>query len=572
MYLLKVGRFESRADAAAMQLRLKKDGFAHSSRRIDASLFLLPAAAGLLSFISFPQVNAGLAAWIALAPLALVAARAPSIRPAFAAGVIYGVVLYFPLLHWIPPVIVRYGGISGWLAWLLYALLIVVFAAFPGAVTAATGFSVRRLGARALLAFPVFWVAMELARNYIIFGGFPWLQLGYSQTGALGLIQIADLTGVYGVSFLIAWVNAAAAFAIVERRPHGRAIAPLAAGALLVLAALAYGVGASTAGPPSLRTAPRPSCRETSPSRSRRRCSRGSFARATSNLPVPSLRGTIDLAVLPESPAPTLYQHDAGYRDAMRALASRFRLGLIFNNTRVAGSGPDAQYYNSAYVVSARGDDAGRYDKVHLVPFGEYVPLARVFFFAQSITKDVSAFTPGEAVEPISLEGHSVGLSICFESIFPELIRRSTRLGGELLVNLTNDGWYGATAAPYQHLAMARWRAVENRRFLLRAANSGISAVVAPTGRIEARTALFTREVCVRALRIPNRVDSLHALGRPVRRPVCYHFCFRLARSHCSRRVRDAGGRGRRRPECWTILRERIDRVEAKVRQIRSYL
>jgi apolipoprotein N-acyltransferase len=205
----------------------------------------------------------------------------------------------------------------------------------------------------------------------------------------------------------------------------------------------------------------------------------------------------VDLGVLPESPAPLSYQGDAPYREVLRGLARRFTLGLIFNNTRFAGREESAEYYNSAYFLSAAGEEAGRYDKTHLVPFGEYVPLARLFFFAQSITKDVSAFTPGSALAPVVLGGHAIGGIICFESIFPDIARGLVRGGGELLVNLTNDAWYGATAAPRQHLAMARWRAVENRRYLLRAANSGISAVIAPSGRIESATPLFTRGVCV---------------------------------------------------------------------------
>src|SRR5438876_577253 len=187
------------------------------------------------------------------------------------------------------------------------------------------------------------------------------------------------------------------------------------------------------------------------------------------------LEGTkVDLLVLPESPTPLMFQFDTVYAGTLRQLAARYSLGMIFNNVTVSYAGGRERYFNSAYFLSRDGVEVGRYDKVHLVPFGEYVPWKSLFFFVESITKDVGDFQPGSNLTTVRLGDHTANALICFEAIFPYLARQFVRRGSNLIVNLTNDGWYGDSAAPYQHLAMARWRAVENRRYMLRAANSGI--------------------------------------------------------------------------------------------------
>jgi apolipoprotein N-acyltransferase len=169
----------------------------------------------------------------------------------------------------------------------------------------------------------------------------------------------------------------------------------------------------------------------------------------------------------------------------------------VFNNIADTERAGKTVYFNSAYFLDREGKPLARYDKIHLVPFGEYIPLRRLFFFAETITKDVEDFTPGAGYVLAPLEGRPVNALICFEAVFPELARRFVRDGSQLIVNLTNDAWYGWTAAPFQHLAMSRWRAIENRRYMLRAANSGISAIVRPTGGLQAVTGLFREEICV---------------------------------------------------------------------------
>jgi apolipoprotein N-acyltransferase len=208
-------------------------------------------------------------------------------------------------------------------------------------------------------------------------------------------------------------------------------------------------------------------------------------------------RGDADLIILPEAPSPVSYEQDAEYRSSMQRIASRFKLGLVFNNIAIEDSGNEHRYFNSAYFMYPDGKIGGRYDKIHLVPFGEYIPLKSLFAFTQTISKDVGDFSPGNE-SPLAIIGREpASAMICFEAVFPHIARRLVLAGSRLIINLTNDAWYGTSAAPYQHLMMTRWRALENRRFLLRATNSGISAVIDPVGRVQISTGILKEDICV---------------------------------------------------------------------------
>ena len=203
-----------------------------------------------------------------------------------------------------------------------------------------------------------------------------------------------------------------------------------------------------------------------------------------------------DLLMIPESPAPVFFQDDEDYKKLLEQLASRFPLGLAFNNVSWRETGGQRRYFNTAYFLDRRGSLTGTYDKMHLVPFGEYIPLKKVFFISETISKDVGEFSPGQDYSLMRIGDHPANAIICFEAVFPDLVRRFVREGSELIVNLTNDGWYGDSAAPYQHLAISRWRAIENRRYLLRATNSGISAFIEPSGAIQSSTPILRPAVC----------------------------------------------------------------------------
>jgi apolipoprotein N-acyltransferase len=192
-----------------------------------------------------------------------------------------------------------------------------------------------------------------------------------------------------------------------------------------------------------------------------------------------------DLIVWPESPAP-FFQDDARFQKALKEIAHANQAPLVVGNFGMDYLGGDVGWreFNSAIVVSADGVPIGRYDKIHLVPFGEYVPFSKLLFFARKLTGKVSKFDRGDERKVFRLNGHRYGVFICYEAVFADEVRQFARLGAEVLVNISDDGWYGDTSAPWQHLNMARMRAIENRRWILRDTNNGVTAAIDPYGRV----------------------------------------------------------------------------------------
>jgi apolipoprotein N-acyltransferase len=460
-------------------------------------LALLPALAGVLAWASFPKLNQDFLAWVALVPLLLYLIRIQKTSSAFLGGLTAGMVQFLALLYWVPRVLILYGGLPGPAAWGLFVLMVAILGCYPATVCALTRYCMNRGGTGFLLVFAPAWITLEYVRSRFPFGGFPWLLLGYSQTNSLRLLQVADLAGVYGISFLVAWVNTALVWAWLHRGYGWRACGPIVSAGVLLTACLAYGSAELRRWDqvqPQYRAAllqgnlsvdkPEPALAEKYKKGYVRMADRLGSAHA-------------DLLILPESPSPIIFQYDREYRETMQDLAHRFPLGVVFNNIRFRDGNEAGRYFNSAFFLDRSGTEIGVYDKIHLVPFGEYIPCKKLFFFSETISKDIGDFQPGDTYLTVPLRGHAVNAIICFEAVFPDLCREFVRRGSELIINLTNDGWYGNTSAPYQHLAMARWRAVETRRYLLRAANSGITAVIGPTGRIQVQTALFQEETAI---------------------------------------------------------------------------
>ncbi len=464
---------------------------------VRSGRLLLPLLAGILASASFPRIGLGCLAWISTAILALFVSECLTVRTAILGGLVAGAIERSALLIWIPPVMSKYGGLPQAEAWGAFVPLIVMLALFPAAVCAATRFLMNRLGEGLILAFPILWVAMEYSLSYVPFGGFPWLLAGYSQTKYLPLIQIADLTGIYGVSFVLLWFNVSLAWVYVKRTAGRRRFLPMTTAVVLISASLAYGwtrIRHWGGLEPDRRVAMIQGDLSADEDWQQLRWDlEEGYARLAARI----RPGDADLLVLPEAPSPVTFEQDADYRESMRRLAGRFGLGLIFNNIAYEEVNGEPRYFNSAYFMNSQGEVVARYDKIHLVPFGEYIPLKRLFGFAQTVTKDVGGFDPGSAYSVALVGGQPVNAIICFEAVFPRLEREFVLRGSRLIVNLTNDRWYGTSAAPYQHLLMSRWRAIENRRYLLRATNSGISAVIDPLGRVRASTALLTRDVCL---------------------------------------------------------------------------
>jgi len=472
-------------------------------RGIEGRAWLLAITSAVLQVVIFPLANLYVLCWISVAPLliALIRARQAGtlqlrgqvkLLPAtpaqgFLLGYVCGILWYCGSCYWIYSTMKQYGGISAAGA----AGLLFLFSLYLGLYHGLFGLVVSVLAQwsqrAALVISPFVWVGIELARTRIT--GFPWDLLGTAQVDNIPLSRLATITGVYGVSLEIMIVNAAfaAGFLVHRRRTKSLRVAAVAAAILLQ-------VGRWAPAPkfPTDRTALL--VQENIPVLDSTDWTRQYFDDTLADLSRVSLnppggeRLHPHLIAWPESPAP-FYTGDPLFRTALSQVASNARTWVVagsigVENARVTPQQP-TQIFNSAVLVSPNGQWVGRYDKVHLVPFGEYVPFKEWLSFAGGLTKEVGDFSRGQSRAPLQAGDEKLGVFICYESIFPDEVRQFAKNGAQVFVNLSNDGWYGDSGAYAQHLQQARMRAVENARWLLRTTNTGATAVIDPAGRVE---------------------------------------------------------------------------------------
>jgi apolipoprotein N-acyltransferase len=451
----------------------------------------LLVVAGVLGALAFPRTNWWLFAWIWLAP-ALCCALARSPRQAFLDGWLTGTVFFLVLLRWLDYTFRLYSAIPWPLGWFPIGLLATYCALYTGVVAALVAWLATRIGAGWAIALsPVLWVAGEWVRGHLM-GGFSWGLMGYSQHGILLVIQIAELGGVYGVSFLLISVNAALAAVVAFR--WRRALPGAVATALLLVLSLWFGVTAlsrenSKSESRSLRVAViQPSIEQTikwDPAYNaevmaiHERLTQAAAARQPA------------LIVWPETAAAIFLRADPALLSRLIGLSASLGTPLLVGSVDREDR-PRGQLLNSAFLLTGQGI-TGKYDKIHLVPFGEYVPLGWLIGFVRSWAEFISEFATGKTATIFPLPGAPFGTIICYEVIFPELFRTFVAGGAQFMVNITNDAWFGETSGPWQHLGTLPLRAVENRIAIARAANTGVSAFVEPSGRVRGTLPLFER-------------------------------------------------------------------------------
>ena len=487
---------------------------------------LLVAISSVLMELPFPFAGPMPAwrasfAWFGLVPLLVaLASGAPARRPlrrGFALGYFAGVLWYMGNCYWVRDTMMQYGDMPP----LAPELLLLAFSLYLGLYWGLFGLAFaamesRQSTARALVAAPLLWVAMELAAARIT--GFPWDQLGCSQVDNPLLTPLATLTGAYGLSFLLVTVNALLAAAFL--RPGARFRLAAGGGLLAVLGLLAVGLGVTppSAQPTQTAVLIQPNLDVagvgfwSGPGEWQRHMA--AFGQLAARPCQPSFAGTPEsghaptalncppaalhptLVVWPESPAP-YFEQDPRLANSLVQLATSSQSNFIVGAEGMdpapspdpaQNSGPAAdaspREYNSALIFGSAGQRIGRYDKIHLVPFGEYVPFQRLLFFARKLTGKVSRYDRGMEHKTFLIDGHRYGVFICYEAVFADEVRDFARNGAEALVNISDDGWYGDTSAPWQHLNMVRMRAIENRRWIVRATNNGITAAIDPEGRV----------------------------------------------------------------------------------------
>jgi len=481
-------------------------------RQIHPSAWLLVGLSSLLQVLIFPRPGLYVLSWVAFAPLIVALLRArpagaleidgainlQAAKPgqAFLLAYVSGIIWYAGTCYWIYNTMHEYGGLSVPLALLALFLFCLYLGLYHGLFGLLLSLAVDsgRDNRRALVAAPFLWVAVELARTRVT--GFPWNLLGTAQVDNISLSRITTWTGVYGVSFEIMLVNVAvaAAFLVPRKKRRTLLIASVAAAAVLQAGRLVE-APALPADHAALLV------QENIPAQAN--WTRDAFERtlreltdlsaktvAADSSPPDSTHGKVDFIVWPESPAP-FFASDPLFRNPLSEMARATHTwvvtGAIGSTPAMQGGKSASQIFNSAALLSPTGDWTARYDKVHLVPFGEYLPFPQLFSFAGGLTKEVGEFQSGASRAPLDAGSTRLGVFICYESVFPGEVREFANQGAQVLVNLSNDGWYGDSGAYAQHLNQTRMRAIENDRWILSATNTGVTASIDPYGRIVAR-------------------------------------------------------------------------------------
>ncbi|MGE5174437.1 MAG: apolipoprotein N-acyltransferase [Betaproteobacteria bacterium] len=474
---------------------------------MNVRIAALAAASGLLLAAAFPAVNLHFLAWFALVPLFL-AMKGQKVKTGFWLGGITGIVYFAGTVYWVSNSIHFYGGISLFPAALITLLLCAYLALYPALFGAAAVHIRTHSPALFFFAMPMLWTALELARTYV-FSGFPWALLGYSQYSVLPVIQVADIAGVYGVSFLIVLVNASAAEFIMNRKNYPAVITAV----LVVALVLVYGF--TKLHSPERADEITISVVQGNIEQDKKwdPAYQAETIAVYKRLTLDALRQHPDLVIWPETATPFYFTGASGNDQILTAGLIQFvkqnKVPLLFGSPTYEIK-PNRQIVgrNSAFLLSGEGRVEAEYHKIHLVPFGEYVPLKKVLFFVEKMVQAIGDFQAGDQYTVMTVPYGGPGQKkettlctvICYEIIFPDLVRRFVDRGAAVVTTITNDAWFGRTAAPYQHFSMAVFRAVENRVPVARAANTGISGFIDSRGRILETSGIFTEAYLTRNL------------------------------------------------------------------------
>lgn len=467
------------------------------ARVLAAALSGVLVAAPWLDFALFPL------AWVSFVPLLWALGRAPTRAAALGVGFIAGLATNVPAFYWLVYTIHVFGGFSYPLAVVFYACL----SAYSATQFVLFAVAFRRLGFGPLgLAVPVAWVTVEFFFPNL----FPW-RMGNSQLRAPVLLQIGDLTGPYGLSFAILWVNAGIALAL-ERPRRWRPLAAAAAAAALVVG---YGAVRMPAVQRAIDAAPEVSVGLVQGNIGI--YEKGEVALFEINLDKyrelsQPLADAVDVLIWPESVAPWWVAADDKLLAPKHHPFPGVRPYLVYGGLAYSypEEGNEPLSYNSAFLVDGAGRVYGRYDKHVLIPFGEYIPGGSLFPGLYEYSPQSGKFTPGATIETLDVPGRvRFGPLVCYEDVPARIARAMTQHGAEALLTMFNDAWFGRSMAPYQHEAIAVWRAVENRRYLVRVGNAGVSSIVDPFGRVRVQLGMFTPEAVQTTIR-PLRLETVY--------------------------------------------------------------
>jgi apolipoprotein N-acyltransferase len=486
------------------------------------------ALGGLLLALAFPPTSQDFVAWIAFIPLLQVIQSENRLGRAFFYGGIFGIAFFIVDLRWMYGTLVTHGHFAPFPAAIVFVGMILSLALFP-AIFGLCSLLFSQRGFRIAIMAPFLWTSLELLRTTIP-TGFPWDLAGYSQSSRLMLIQISDITGVYGVSFLVILVNAS----LWQLFRAARGTDPLpwklwGACSIAVIISVVYGHYRIQAYPPepqnrhdfTIGVLQGNIPQEIKWEETARRHTFLTYE----ELGQRSVQEGAQLLVWPETSVPVLFgDRDPEWRQT-NAISQKLNVPMLVGSPSCRTQGGHTDYYNSAFLVEG-SSLRDRYDKIHLVPFGEYMPLAWILPLGPGIAAREADYSPGDKMAVMKTQGcPPFSVLICYEAIFPDLARLAIKNGARMLINITNDGWFGDSGAPYQHLAMSGFRSIENRVQLVRAANTGISAIFDQAGRIVDSLPLQEKGVLTIPILSSPKAGSLYSVVGDVFAWSCLGIC-----------------------------------------------
>ena len=481
----------------------------------------LPAiGSGLLLILSFPVYDLYLLAWVAFIPL-LLSLWKKTPGESFQSGFVFGLVYFFGTLYWIYHSINFYGGVSFVASIAIVFLLCCYMSMYPAIFAYFFSSFIKRTKLPALLIGPVLWVVLEFVRSYA-FTGFPWSSIGYSQYRFLSIIQISDITGVYGISFLVIAFNCAIVdlFLLKSRirqmplYPLSYTVIGLLLLCLVIVSSLGYGfwrLGQERPGrmiKASVVQGNIEQDKKWEPAFQRY------VLETYVGLSLQAAESSPDIILWPETAVPFFFAEDKENSAYLEQFQQTLNSYLLFGSVLIKKNASQQQFLtNSVILLDKEGKIDYQYDKIHLVPFGEYVPLRSVLFFIDKLVVGIGDYLPGNQYIKADTEFGSFASLVCYEIIFPGLVRKFYARNGDFMVNITNDAWFGKTAGPYQHFSIAVFRAIENRKPVVRSANTGISGFIDSNGRILSRTELFQRQVVSKEIKTDTTLSVYSYYG-----------------------------------------------------------
>lgn len=470
---------------------------------------LLVVLSGALTALSYPKFNLSFLAWISLIPLLFVLSKKTP-KQSFVLGLIAGLSFNAILIYWIPDVPAHYGNLSVGMSLIIYLIFVLYLSLFWAFFSFCFAKIRTAYPKRIFLLVPFLWIGFEYILTHLL-TGFPWGLLGYSQYENLWFLQLASVTGIYGLSFVLMLFQSLFVYSMIRRRK-----APFFVALAIVFIIHLWGwlsmkntlpmENAFAASVIQGNVSSEINWEQISDQQKR------NLFQQHLDLSFNAYANNSNLIIWPEFTIPLCFSCPYGiypeFKERLLAFVEETGSTLLLGTTETAVSQQNILYYNTALCLSPK-KSMSLYYKMHLVPFGEYTPYKNVFFFIEKMTHAIGDVTPGSEHLLHEYEGKKFGSPICYEIIFPNLVRKFVKKGADFLVTITNDGWYGKSSAPYQHFAIAVVRAVENRRYLLRAATTGVSGIVDPYGRILARSEMMTQTSLTEMI-VPLEKQSLY--------------------------------------------------------------